>query len=323
MVRRGKALRRSIGLVGAPLPVAFDHLLRRDGNTSATAIARKPPHGPMRAESRESRTPDLGRAMALRIIPPMAVHGATSLQRRTTEVRRRPASLPRPTTTRPRAAEELRRQGRTQLQARAIPLRDRIQASAVSAAAELPRRDRTRAGGYRGRHRERRNGGRGHGADKCVRHLFRLFRLSILLGNALNAPLHFVAQFDRDRQSPRRFSGIRLVRRIRIPEGGRIIGQILNIVQKRLQAWVRRDTLQAQVLQIMGLPKSNLVKGQEGFSGLLGGLLTKKDGAGWLGLQQNVRGVSVLRCLPEPLGRLLTQQLVWRHRAASLRALGR
>src|ERR1017187_3399614 len=144
MVRRGKALRRSIGLVGAPLPVAFDHLLRRDGNTSATAIARKPPHGPMRAESREPRTPDLGRAMALRIIPPMAVHGATSLQRRTTEVRRRPASLPRPTTTRPRAAEELRRQGRTQLQARAIPLRDRIQASAVSAAAELPRRDRTR-----------------------------------------------------------------------------------------------------------------------------------------------------------------------------------
>src|ERR1035441_2882473 len=120
MVRRGKALRRSIGLVGAPLPVAFDHLLRRDGNTSATAIARKPPG------------------------PPMAVHGATSLQRRTTEVRRRPASLPRPTTTRPRAAEELRRQGRTQLQARAIPLRDRIQASAVSAAAELPRRDRTR-----------------------------------------------------------------------------------------------------------------------------------------------------------------------------------
>src|ERR1017187_8666938 len=119
MVRRGKALRRSIGLVGAPLPVAFDHLLRRDGNTSATAIARKPPG------------------------PPMAVHGATSLQRRATEVRRRTASLPRPTTRR-RAAEELRRQGRTQLQARAIPLRDRIQASAVSAAAELPRRDRTR-----------------------------------------------------------------------------------------------------------------------------------------------------------------------------------
>src|ERR1019366_7348225 len=38
--------------------------------------------------------------------------------------------------------EELPRQDRTQLQARAIPLRDRIQASAVSAAAELPRRDR-------------------------------------------------------------------------------------------------------------------------------------------------------------------------------------
>src|ERR1019366_7673679 len=99
MVRRGKALRRSIGLVGAPLPVAFDHLLRRDGNTSATAIARKPPG------------------------PPMAVHGATSLQGRATEVRRRTASLPRPTTRR-RAAEGLPRQDRTQLPAGAIPLRD-------------------------------------------------------------------------------------------------------------------------------------------------------------------------------------------------------
>ena len=147
-IQGGKALRSSIGLAGAPVPVEFDHLLRGDGNASVTAIGRKPPGGPMHAESREPETQDLDRRTAshLRIIPP-TVHGAISLQRRTivgtaTEVRSHPASIPRPATRR-RAVGEPRRRDRTQLQAGVIQLRSRIQASAVSGVAELRRRDRT------------------------------------------------------------------------------------------------------------------------------------------------------------------------------------
>src|SRR5450759_805783 len=149
-IRGGKALRSQMGLVGTPVPVEFDRLLRAGGNALATAIGRKPPDRPMRAESREPETRDRT-ASHLRTIPAMAVHGATSLQRRTivgtagrraTEVRRHPASLPRPATRR-RAVGELPPRERTQPQARAILLRGRIQANAVSVVADLRRRDRT------------------------------------------------------------------------------------------------------------------------------------------------------------------------------------
>src|ERR1035437_2839558 len=149
-IRGGKALRSQMGLVGTPVPVEFDRRLRAGGNALASAIGRKPPDRPMRAESREPETRDRT-ASHLRIIPAMAVHGATSLQRRTivgtagrraTEVRRHPASLPRPATRR-RAVGELPPRERTQPQARAILLRGRIQANAVSVVADLPRRDRT------------------------------------------------------------------------------------------------------------------------------------------------------------------------------------
>src|ERR1017187_9088917 len=80
-IRGGKALRCQMGLVGVPVPVEFDRRPRGDGNASATAIGRKPPARPMRADSREPETRDRP-ANQLRIIPAMAVHGATSLQRR-------------------------------------------------------------------------------------------------------------------------------------------------------------------------------------------------------------------------------------------------
>src|ERR1017187_7657055 len=149
-MRGGKALRSQMGLVGTPVPVEFDRLLRAGGNALATAIGRKPPDRPMRAESREPQTRDRT-ARHLRTIPAMAVHGAASLERRTivgtagrraTEVRRHPASLPRPATRR-RAVGDLPPQDRTQPQARAILLRGRIQGSAVSVVVALPRRDRT------------------------------------------------------------------------------------------------------------------------------------------------------------------------------------
>src|ERR1019366_1599731 len=149
-IRGGKALRSQMGLVGTPVPVEFDRLLRAGGNALATAIGRKPPDHPMRAESREPETRDRT-ASHLRIIPAMAVHGTTGLQRRTivgtagrraTEVRRHPASLPRPATRR-RAVGELPPRERTHPQARAILLRGRIQANAVSVVADLRRRDRT------------------------------------------------------------------------------------------------------------------------------------------------------------------------------------
>src|ERR1039458_8359373 len=145
-IRGGKALRSQMGLVGVPVPVEFDRRPRGDGNASATAIGRKPPARPMRADSREPETRDRP-ASQLRIIPAMAVHGATSLQRRTivgtagrraTEVRRHPASL-----SRRRAVGALPPQDRTQPQARVILLRSRIQASAASVVADLRRRDRT------------------------------------------------------------------------------------------------------------------------------------------------------------------------------------
>src|SRR5664279_3333523 len=153
-IRGGKALRSQMGLVGTPVPVEFDRLLQAGGNALATAIGRKPPDRPMRAESREPETRDRT-ASHLRIIPAMAVHGATSLQRRTivgtagrraTEVRRHPASLPRPATRR-RAAGALPPQDRTRPQARVILLRSRIQGSAVSVVVALPRRDRTQLQG--------------------------------------------------------------------------------------------------------------------------------------------------------------------------------
>src|ERR1039458_4061768 len=139
-IRGGKVLRSSIGLIGVPVPVEFDRRPRGDGNASATAIGRKPPARPRDRP-----------ASHLRIIPAMAVHGATSLQRRTivgtagrraTEVRRHPASLPRPATRR-RAVGALPPQDRTQPQARVILLGSRIQASAASVVADLRRRDRT------------------------------------------------------------------------------------------------------------------------------------------------------------------------------------
>src|SRR5664280_435724 len=149
-IRGGKVLRSSIGLIGVPVPVEFDRRPRGDGNALATAIGRKPPARPMRADSREPETRDRP-ASHLRIIPAMAVHGATSLQRRTivgtagrraTEVRRHPASLSRPATRR-RAVGALPPQDRTQPQAGVILLRSRIQASAASVVADLRRRDRT------------------------------------------------------------------------------------------------------------------------------------------------------------------------------------
>ena len=141
-IRGGKALRSQMGLVGTPVPVEFDRLLRAGGNALATAVGRMPPDRPMRAESREPETRDRT-ASHLRIIPAMAVHGATSLQRRTivgiagrraTEVRRHPASPPRPA---------IRRRDRTPLQAEVMLLRSRIQDSVASVVAEFPRRDRT------------------------------------------------------------------------------------------------------------------------------------------------------------------------------------
>src|ERR1035441_9783412 len=153
-MRGGKALRSQMGLVGTPVPVEFDRLLRAGGNALATAIGRQPPDRPMRAESREPETRDRT-AGHLRIIPAMAVHGATSLQRRTivgtagrraTEVRRHPASLSRPATRR-RAVGALPPQDRTQPQAGIILLRSRIQGSAVSVVVALPRRDRTQLQG--------------------------------------------------------------------------------------------------------------------------------------------------------------------------------
>src|SRR5450759_4767506 len=147
-IRGGKAPRSQMGLVGTPVPMEFDRLLRAGGNALATAIGRKPPDRPMRADPGEPETRDRT-ASHLRIIPAMAVHGATSLQRRTiggtagrrvTEVRRHPAHPP---ATQRRAVGELPPQDRTQPQARVILLRSRIQASAVSVVADLPRRDRT------------------------------------------------------------------------------------------------------------------------------------------------------------------------------------
>src|ERR1035437_3907837 len=143
-IRGGKALRSQMGLVGTPVPVEFDRLLRAGGNALATATGRKPQARPMCADSREPEPRDRT-ASHLRILPATAVHGATSLQRRTivgtagrraTEVRRHPA-------TRRRALGELPPQDRTQPQARVILLRSRIQASAVSVVADLRRRDRT------------------------------------------------------------------------------------------------------------------------------------------------------------------------------------
>src|ERR1035437_303687 len=147
-IRGGKAPRSQMGLVGTPVPMEFDRLLREGGNALATAIGRKPPDRPMRADPGEPETRDRT-ASHLRIIPAMAVHGATSLQRRTivgtagrrgTEVRRHPAHPP---ATQRRAVGELPPQDRTQPQARVILLRSRIQASAVSVAVDLRRRDRT------------------------------------------------------------------------------------------------------------------------------------------------------------------------------------
>src|ERR1035437_8715704 len=147
-IRGGKALRSQMGLVGTPVPVEFDRLLRAGGNALATATGRKPQARPMCADSREPEPRDRT-ASHLRILPATAVHGATSLQRitivgtagrRATEVRRHPA--PRPATRR-RALGELPPQDRTQPQARVILLRSRIQASAVSVVADLRRRDRT------------------------------------------------------------------------------------------------------------------------------------------------------------------------------------
>src|ERR1039457_5942432 len=149
-IRGGKALRSQMGLIGVPVPVELDRRPRGDGNASEPAIGRKPPARPMRADSREPETRDRP-ASHHRIIPAMADHGAISLQRRTivgtvgrraTEVRRHPASLPRPATRRS-AVVELPPRDRTQPQARAILLRGRIQASAVSVVADLRRRDRT------------------------------------------------------------------------------------------------------------------------------------------------------------------------------------
>src|ERR1035441_8523063 len=153
-IRGGQDLRTAMGLIGVPVPVEFDRRPRGDGNASATAIGRKPPARPMRADSREPETRDRP-ASHLRIIPAMAVHGATSLQRRTivgtagrrvTEVRRHPASLSRPATRR-RAVGALPPQDRTQPQAGIILLRSRIQGSAVSVVVALPRRDRTQLQG--------------------------------------------------------------------------------------------------------------------------------------------------------------------------------
>ena len=53
---------------------------------------------------------------------------------------------------------------------------------------------------------------------------------------AFNAPLHFRAQLDRNCQRFGRFRGVRLVRRIRIPERRRIIGEFFRLAQNRLQA---------------------------------------------------------------------------------------
>src|ERR1039458_3074502 len=149
-IRGGKALRSQMGLVGAPVPVEFERLLRAGGNALATAIGRKPTARPMRADLREPEPRDRT-ASHLRILPATAVHGATSLQRRTivgtagrraTEVRRPPGRLSRPATRR-RAVGALPPQDRTQPQGRVILLRSRIQASAVSVVADLRRRDRT------------------------------------------------------------------------------------------------------------------------------------------------------------------------------------
>jgi hypothetical protein len=41
-IRGGKALRSQLGLVGTPVPVEFDRLLRAGGNALATATGRKP-----------------------------------------------------------------------------------------------------------------------------------------------------------------------------------------------------------------------------------------------------------------------------------------
>src|SRR5450759_4786657 len=147
-IRGGKAPRSQMGLVGTPVPMEFDRLLREGGNALATAIGRKPPDRPMRADPGEPETRDRT-ASHLRIIPAMAVHRATSLQRRTiggtagrrvTEVRRHPAHPP---ATRRRALGELPPQDRTQPQAGIILVRSRIQGSAVPVVADLPRRDRT------------------------------------------------------------------------------------------------------------------------------------------------------------------------------------
>src|ERR1035438_2540851 len=57
-IRGGKALRSQMGLIGVPVPVEFDRRPRGHGNASATAIGRKPPARPMRADSREPETRD-------------------------------------------------------------------------------------------------------------------------------------------------------------------------------------------------------------------------------------------------------------------------
>src|ERR1035437_304150 len=79
-IRGGKAPRSQMGLVGTPVPMEFGRLLREGGNALATAIGRKPPDRPMRADPGEPETRDRT-ASHLRIIPAMAGHGATSLQR--------------------------------------------------------------------------------------------------------------------------------------------------------------------------------------------------------------------------------------------------
>ena len=114
----------------------------------------------MRAVSRDRETPDLDLAIAplrdltgshRRIIPPMAVHGATSLERkaaavtarrRTTEVRRQLVSLPRQPIRRGAAGDRPR--DRTRLRARATLLRDHIQVQARAVTAAAGRPDLTR-----------------------------------------------------------------------------------------------------------------------------------------------------------------------------------
>ena len=90
-IRAGPALRSPTGAPQAPAAVEVDQALRENGNASVTATGRHPRGGPMRADSRDPATPEFDRATAptrdptgshRRIMPPMAVHGATGLQRK-------------------------------------------------------------------------------------------------------------------------------------------------------------------------------------------------------------------------------------------------